>query len=396
MKNETWQNDPIITEWFDILKNKRTQENYRREFPKFLEFAQGTTEYKTPTAIIESRIQQRKSDDMNVKRFWETVGIKYMHNLEEKGYRRSTIVTYLRTMLSFFSHAHVKMEYARKELIGAVEPSEKDKIQKDWIASNEDVRVLYRMAQSARDRAILLTLYQSGPSPVDVCAINIADLDFYDVNGNWKLESTEDYYLGKLREKTNVLQQTCLSRETLEEIRIMLQSRGFPKEGALFVSVHNQPLTPRDINNIIKSIVERAFNGKVKMWKTKNLRDSYKNALVKARLSQEIVDAMFGHERGGARGNYNLTEDTVKTMYVEAFKHLTINGYGSTSRKVEELETKFDAQNKTLLEMLTELREENKRLKEKVGGIENTVKAIRSERETYKKGITTGKTHEKA
>ena len=370
MINSEWLNDPIVEEWFTIIKNKRTTENYKREFPYFLEFAQQNTEYKTPTQIIESRIQQLKSDDMNAKRYWEMIGIKYMHSLEEKGYMRSTIVTYLRTMLSFFSHAHVKLEYARKELLGAIEPSQKDKITKDWVPSNEDVRVLYRMAQNARDRAILLTLYQSGLSPVDTCALNIEDFDFYDANGDWKLSPNEDYYLGKLREKTNVLQQTCISRECLEEIRIMLQSRGYPKEGALFISVHNQPLTPRDVNNTMKGIVERAFNGKVKLWKTKNLRDSYKNALVKAKLSQEIVDALFGHERGGARGNYNLTEDTVKTMYAEAFKFLTVNGFGSQSRKIEELEQDFQKTKNELIELITELRAENKQLRTQLTSIE--------------------------
>ncbi len=383
MINSEWLNDPIIEEWFTIIKNKRTTENYKREFPYFLEFVQQNTEYKTPSQIIQSRIQQLKSDDMNEKRFWETVGIKFMHSLEEKGYRKSTITTYLRTMLSFFSHAHVKMEYARKELIGAIEPSEKDKIVKEWVPSNEDVRVLYRMAQNARDRAILLTLYQSGLSPVDTCALNVEHFDFYDANGDWKVSPTEDYYLGKLREKTNVLQQTCISRECLEEIRIMLQSRGYPKEGALFISVHNQPLTPRDINNTMKGIVEHAFNGKVKLWKTKNLRDSYKNALVKAKLSQEIVDALFGHERGGARGNYTLTEDTVKTMYAEAFKFLTINGFGSQSRKIEELEQTFKnemvklaqvlASSQTQIEKLTT---ENEQLRIKLASIDQRMTHI--------------------
>jgi hypothetical protein len=74
-----WKQDPVIVEWFEIVTNKRTQDNYRREFPYFLEFVQNTAEYKTPSQIIESRIQQLKSDDMNVKRYWETVGKKYMH-----------------------------------------------------------------------------------------------------------------------------------------------------------------------------------------------------------------------------------------------------------------------------------------------------------------------------
>lgn len=307
-----------------------------------------------------------------------------MHYLESKGYRKGTIATYLRTMLSFFSHAHYPLRYARKELLGAIEPNETEKVQKDWIASNEEIRVLYRMAKSARDRAILLVNYQSGFAPADTCALNVEHFDFYDKNGDWQIPNSDDLYIGKLREKTNILTQTCISREALEEIRIMLQSRGYPKEGALFVSVHGERLAPRDINNIIKAIVKNAFDGKAELWETKNLRDSYRNALIKARIPEDCIDAMFGHKREGAKGNYNLSEDTIKTMYAEAFKFLTINGYGSQSRKVEELEKKFDAQNKTLTEIITELRTENKHLKAQLAnidqrqtGIENTMKSVR-------------------
>jgi site-specific recombinase XerD len=354
--DDSWLNDPIIKEWFTILTNKRTQENYKREMPYFLEFVRETTEYKTPTQIIESRIQQQKSDDMNEKRFWETVVIKYKNSLEEKDYRRSTIVTYLRTVLSFFSHAHVQLHYARKELLGSIEPSQKDKIIKEWIPSNEDVRLLYRMANNARDRAILLVLYQSGLSPIDTVSLKIQVLQFYDSSGNWDVPSTEDYYLAKLREKSNILQQTCISREALEEIRIMLQSRGYPQKGALFVSVHNQPLTTRDVNNIMKGIVEKALDGKVREWKTKNLRDSFMNGLMQAKIQQDAKNAMCGHQREGARKDYDLSEQTIRTLYKDAFKFLTINGYGSTSRKIEEIEKKFDAQTKTLMEMLTEMK----------------------------------------
>lgn len=55
----------------------------------------------------------------------------------------------------------------------------------------------------------------------------------------------------------------------------------------------------------------------------------------------------------------------------DAFKFLTINGYGSQSRKVEELAQKFDSQTKTLMELITELREENKGLKLQLASIEN-------------------------
>lgn len=102
--------------------------------------------------------------------------------------------------------------------------------------------------------------------------------------------------------------------------------------------MHGKPLTPRDLNDVIKAIVEKAFNGKVKEWKTKHLRDAYMNALIQAKLMQELKDAMVGHQREGARKEYGLTEQTVKIAYEDAFKFLTINGYGSQNRKIEELE----------------------------------------------------------
>ena len=351
----TLLNDKAVAKWFELIKNARTIENYTREFPIYMEFVQNTTEYKTPSAIIDARIKQLRSLDMNVKRAFEDIGIKYMHHLETKGYMRSTITTYLRTMLSFFSHNHVKLVYARKELLGAIEPSEKDKVIKEWIPSNEDVRVFYRSANNARDRAIILTLYQSGLSPVDVSALNIKHFNFYDDNGNWNLKLNEDHYLAKLREKSNVLQQTCLSREALEEIRIYLQSRGFPKEGSLFLSVHGKPITPRDINDICKSIVEKAY-GKIKtqQFQTKNLRDSYMNGLVMAKIQQDVKDGMCGHQREGAKKDYDFSEETIKSLYVDAFKFLTINGFGSTNRKVEELEAKMNQDKTTLINLITE------------------------------------------
>jgi len=347
-----WLNDPVVKQWFEIIRNKRTQENYRREFPRFLNFVHQSIEHKTPSQIIESRIEQLRSPDMNIKRYWEDVVIKYMHSLEERGYRKNTITTYLRTVLSFFSHAHVRLQYARKELLGAIEPSESEKIIKEWIPSNEDLRILYRVSQSSRDKAILLTLYQSGLSPIDVCALKIQHLKLYDENGNWKVDKHQ--YLIKLREKTNIRQQTFLSIEMLDELKIYLQSRGYPKAGPLFVSVHNKRLTPRDINDIVKGIVERAFP-KREGWKTKNLRDGFMNALVKAKIPTEIKNVFVGHTRQNAQKDYDYSEDTLRPLYEDAFKFLTINGIGSQNRKIEEIDNLVGKQQREIQELREQL-----------------------------------------
>ena len=87
----------------------------------------------------------------------------------------------------------------------------------------------------------------------------------------------------------------------------MLQSRGFPQKGALFVSFRNQPLGVRGLNDAVKEVVARAFSAKAKEWQTKHLRDAFMNGLLQARLPQELKDVMVGHKRLGARDSYAIT-----------------------------------------------------------------------------------------
>jgi hypothetical protein len=94
---------------------------------------------------------------------------------------------------------------------------------------------------------------------------------------------------------------------------------------------------------MMKGVVRKGFSGRVNEWRTKHLRDAFMNALLQAKITQEVKDAMVGHKRQGAREDYALTELTIKTAYQDSFKHLTINGFGSSSVKLEALNRKTDS-----------------------------------------------------
>ena len=371
-----WKNDKAVQNWFELIGNERTIKNYSGDFAKFLNWAIENTPYKTPSDIIQSRVESLTTTDMIKRRYWEQQVVKYKNSLETKNLRMATIHGQLRTVMSFFAKSGVKLLFSRGEV--KINPSEKDKVDNEWIPDNGTVRLLYRLCDNARDRAVLLSLYQSGFSEIDVANMKIETFPFYDEKGDWAIPTTEDLYRKQRREKTNQWQQTCISREALEEIRIMLQSRGFPKEGWLFVSFRGEQLGVRGINEMLKTVVKKGFNGKSELWQTKHLRDAFMNAVLQAKTTQEVKDAMVGHKRDGARNDYAITELTVKTAYLEAFKFLTINGYGSQSRKVEELAQKFDSQTKTLMELITELREENKGLKAQLAENTNTMNKVLS------------------
>jgi len=292
--------DSYLKNWFDQLKAPRTLKNYKRQFPVFLEWIK-----KTPTEIIESRFEHLTTKDLSKRRYWEIQLVKFTRYLEtlkdDKGKRKLgiwAVRSYQKCVQSFFSHNGSRLIFTRNEL--AIEPSEREKIIKEWIPLNEECRVLYRACRSARDRSVLLCLYQSGFSPVDVSNLKIENLDLYDQNGNWRKAPFKDVYIAKLREKSNILQQTAISREAIEDIRIMLQNRGFPKQGYLFVSHKNEQFTPRFINDMLKATVKKHFPEKAKLWKTKNLRDSFMNGCLQANITQELKDALVGHQRQSA------------------------------------------------------------------------------------------------
>ncbi|MGD0979583.1 MAG: hypothetical protein ABR962_10660 [Candidatus Bathyarchaeia archaeon] len=175
------------------------------------------TSFKTPSEIRATE-KRPSNQDPQTQRWFEALGIEFMHYLESQHLKYNSIKTYLRTMESLFSRHYLNLKYARRELDAEV--SEKDKIIREWAPSNEDCRLLYRLCKTARDRALLLTLYQSGFSKIDALSLKIQDLGLYDKEGNWRPSLNEDLYICKLGEKTNIPQKTMISREALEEIRI--------------------------------------------------------------------------------------------------------------------------------------------------------------------------------
>jgi site-specific recombinase XerD len=360
MINESWMEDEAFKNWFESigLRKTRTLRNYKREFPKFLEWIK-----QTPSEIIKNRLEDLRS--VTERHHYESVVVKYKNYLEtqttDKGTRLRipTIHGYLRCVQSFFSHNDVKLMFRRGEL--KVEPSEQEKVYRKWILDNSEVRHLYRNAKTPRDRALILVLYQSGFSPIDVSEMKIEDFHLV-FEGKWIASLEMHMYHMRRREKTNIWQETCISIEALEDIQMMLAQRGNPDKGNLFVSFRNKPLSPREINLAIKSIVKRAYPNRIKEFKTKHLRDSYKNGLVQAKIPQEAIDCMFGHQRRGARKDYQLTESTTRLMYQEAWKFLRINGF-SSKNKVEEIRKELKEDIGTLAQTLTQ---EIKNLKEQL------------------------------
>ena len=342
--------DEYVQKWLVGLAEK-TKRNYLFGFKGWLDFIQ-----TTPTQQIRMRIKQTVSEDMTERTHFENEWRKYKEYLEQKGdLSDSSIKTMLKIVASFFSRNSLPLRLKRGDW--SLTTTQRA-IRQRWIPTNEEIKRLYAHA-NLRDRALLLTLYHSGFSEVDVINLKIEDL-----KGLYENPETEHYFLEKPREKTGQLQATCLSFECVHDLKALLQERDNPTEGFLFVSSTRNmgsKLQVRAVHEAMRNLAEKVFPEKAEEFKTKSLRSAYNSALLRANIQSEIKDILMGHKRRGAREHYSYDGITIKENYALAFQFLSINGI-QNKKDIEELRKVQFVQAK----MITQVVEENQNQKKEL------------------------------
>ena len=232
----------------------------------------------TPTEQIEKRMHDLTTENLEERTFFENKFRAFKEHLEKRGdLKPSAVRTLLTPVASFFSRNGLPLALKRGDWESTLTQQATHRLK----ITKEDVKSMYSHG-SLRDRALLLALAQSGFSEVDVSCMRIEPL-----KGLYELPETEHYFIEKPREKTGEMQATCLSYEAMHDIRAMLQERGNPSEGYLFISTtwgRGSKLETRTINQAMKGLAEKAFGAeKAKEFKTKMLRSFYNSALLRAR-----------------------------------------------------------------------------------------------------------------
>jgi site-specific recombinase XerD len=322
-----WHNDPYVTEWLSKV-GERTQKNYKERYPKWFAFIG-----MTPTEQFKKRCKDLQSDNPKERGFFEDKLIEFKNSLIAQNRGAESIHGYMTPVQSFFSAHRVPLRFKRGEL--SVDARPEDKVIKEWIPNTQEMKQIYQHGE-IRDRSLLLVLYQSGFSETDVSSLNLEDLP--------NIRTHEGHYQITLhREKTDILQRTCMSEEAVHDIKEMLLERehnGQLKPDScgktpLFISQKGERLTVRFINDAIKIMVEKTYGKEMaEKFKTKSLRDAYNDALLNSKppLTQEVKDTLFGHKREGAREKYAISKATIINAYDSAFQNMSVN-HGTQARK---------------------------------------------------------------
>ena len=366
--DRAYERDEFFKKWLVGL-SERTKENYSKEIHGWITFVD-----MTPTQQVKKRMHDLTTQDITQRQFFEDKFREYKEYLEKRGnLKSSSVKTQLRTVASFFSRNGLPLYLKR----GDWESTQQQQVIQRRKIGKEEVKAMYSHG-NLRDRALLLVLAQSGFSEVDVSNLKIEEL-----RGIYEQPETEHYFIEKPREKTNQIQATCLSYEAMHDIRAMLQERGNPLSGFLFVSQtkgKGEQLEVRSINEAMKALAEKAFGtDKAKEFKTKSLRSFYNSALLRAGIQpQEFKDLMFGHARQSARKYYDYDETTVREAYQRVFEYLSINGMQTRMdiKKVMAALKTVEDTNVIFQQRIERLEGENKQTREEFEGFIENAKGI--------------------
>lgn len=337
-QDRSYEKDQYVQEWMKGLSD-RTKENYLNEFQRWLDFIK-----LSPTEQIKKRVKDLTTQDLSERLYFENQFRGFKEFLDKTGkYKPLSVKTMLRTVASFFSRNGLPLALKK----GDWESTQTQQVTTRIKLTKENIKSLYAHG-NVRDRALLLVLAQSGFSEVDVSNMKIEHL-----KGLYENPETEHYFIEKPREKTGIVQATCLSYEAIHDIKAMLSERGNPKEGYLFVSQtkgKGEQLETRTINEAMKGLADKAG---IQEFQTKALRSFYNSALLRADLKEECKDLMMGHERQSARKHYDYDEAMIVESYQKAFEYLTINGV-QTRQDIVKLKEEFSATKSELAQLIAE------------------------------------------
>jgi integrase len=319
-----------VKDWTAGLNSKNSRTVYLGSFQQFMAWLHRQAGYEgaSPDSLIAMRRADLKSDDVKQRRRFEALLKRYYADVREQhGKAYWTSSNKLKAVRSFFSGNFLPVTYRRGEL-RVVQANKEEK----RFPRTADVGAWCRRLESWRDRAMFLLMFQSGPTPVDVCAVRYGEIKD-------KLSQDPPVLFRYVRQKTGIEAKTCLHADTLYALRMMLENRGgLGDEDFVFVGRNGKPLTPHVVWQVFQNGVGGGYS-------PKDLRDSFKHYLREARVDKEVQDWMMGHE-GSAGGRYGVSDEAVLDGYGRVAPLVSVDGgahtqsadeVGELRRQVEEL-----------------------------------------------------------
>lgn len=396
-------NDPALERWFGTITRKGTKHLYRSAFKTYRHFTGMTASALIDEALEDAKRDPREKKDAVLKRlidFYHYLKEEYPrksrgkgeHKIIGKGVSDKLAHTYVNSIRSFYATFGVTVRMKGRHALP--KPRVRNKRMK---VGAEQVKVLVRHARTPRDRAIILTMFQSGIDVSTLCSLRYGDIAEGLDKNEYPLK------LDLYRPKTGVEYYTFIGRDAVENIRAYISDAEarkiqFKHDTPLFVKERGKEgLTTNLVQNMMRhtavksGLVDEKNNGKAfNPLSPHALRESFGSIMINSGVPDTVVDFWLGHAIGEMGEAYKSVQyESLKAMYLEREWLVSITAPKVDVQEIEKkIRVEVEDRSKQLQSLVNGLASENMELKERMRKVEAEVVGVKKALEKMLQGVS--------
>jgi len=372
-----WE-DPALKRWLNTIMKATTRYNYKTAFRAYTLFTGMTASALIDEALEDAKRDPRQKRDVVLQKlisFYRWCKTEYPrksrgkgpHKIIGKGVSDKLAHMFVAAMRSFYATFDVTVRMKGRTALP--KPRVTNKRMK---VNAEQVKVLINHARSPRDRAIILTLFQSGMDVSTLCRLKYGDVTDGLKNNEHPLK------LDLYREKTGIEFYTFMGKDAVEALKAYLadmKARGaqFKFNTPLFMKERGkQAMTTNLVQNMMRSVaLKTGFINEENNGKAFNplgphaLRESFGSIMINSGVTDTIVDFWLGHSIGEMAEAYKSVQfESLKRMYLEREQLLSVSSSRLDEKQLEDkVSEKVDERVDVVRRMMRRLEDENIDLK---------------------------------
>lgn len=238
--------------------------------------------------------------------------------LQDKGKASTTCSTFVNGIRSFYATFEIMVRLkGRSSLPTPVVLNKRRRLEV------LEVAMLVRNVRTPRDRAIILTMFQSGMDVSTLCSLQYKDVMAGLESGKTLLR------IDTVRKKSGTEYYTFIGRDSVNAIQAYVNDvagKGITLEGddPLFIKMSNRKgnakarIQPHLIQKMVKETARRAGLDNGRKVNPHALRESFSRIMVNGKVPESVVHFWLGHKLGAlARAYFDVGEDGILQYYKE-------------------------------------------------------------------------------
>lgn len=366
------------TKRYLTTKKPSTAETYKANLKRFQVF------YGKPLGnfLLEIEAWRDKNREIPIterRNYAEDTIREYLDWMRKKGYANNPIRGNFTAIQNFLKYYQIAITASFIELPHPV--SKKTNKKYEW--TMETLKKFVEAAPTYRDKALIMTMFQSGLAANEICKLDYGDIEKELNSGKLPL------LIKTMREKNGVQFKTLLGADAVNYLKLYLDTRSnLGPDSPLFTKWASEDrmrveAIDRRFRQIAKGLdFVEVKDHEMSPVRPHSLRSGFRSRLT-GKADPDLIKSWMGDELGAkSRAYLNLPDEEHRELYANVERYLSIE---TTSREV--LEGKPQGKSTYLSEeyisRLSELEQNNQTLRNWIDEISGDLEKARTENEGY-------------